>query len=150
MNKLKLGGSYIERELYQSKAFMSLKAFSVKLLILFFDKRMRESRTQAKDKKGIKRVPKFINLDNIAMPYAEIEKKYGIKRQTITRAIDDLLAKGFIEIRHHGGCCQHDKTIYALVDNWMLWTPSTAPFSVRQRDIRRGYQGQKVGAVKKL
>ena len=115
MNKLKLGGSYIERELYQSKAFMSLKAFSVKLLILFFDKRMRESRTQAKDKKGIKRVPKFINLDNIAMPYAEIEKKYGIKRQTITRAIDDLLAKGFIEIRHHGGCCQHDKTIWSII-----------------------------------
>ena len=148
MNKPKLGGSYIERELYQSKAFMSLKAFSVKLLILFFDKRKRESRTQAKDKKGNRRMPKFINLGNIAMPYAEIEKKYGIKRQTITRAIDDLLAKGFIEIRHHGGCCQHDKTIYALVDSWMLWTPSTAPFSVRQRDVRRGYQGKKVGAVK--
>ena len=97
--KIKKGGTFIERELYQSEAFMSLRrTFSPKLLLLFLDKRMREPKRDAKDRKGNIRKPKFINLDNINMPYSELEKKYGVSRQTITRAIDELLEKGFIEI----------------------------------------------------
>jgi hypothetical protein len=144
MKKIINGGTFIERELYQSEAFNSLGGVVIRVLIAFLDKRMREKPSQARDKKGTKRKPKFINLDNITLTYGELEKKYRIKSQSATRAFDKLLAKGFIEIRHQGGAYKHDKTVYALVDNWMLWRKGSPPFSVRQKDpVHRGYQGNK-------
>ena len=144
MARYKNGGIYIERELYQSAAFNSLGRVALRVLIAFLDKRMREKKGEARDKKGNKRKPKFINLDRIYLTYGELEKKYGINPQSVTRAIDELLAKGFIEIRHQGGAYKHDKTRYALVDKWMLWNKDSTPFSVRQKDsVHRGYQGNK-------
>lgn len=78
------------------------------------------------------------------MTYGELEKKYWIKTQSATHAIDELLAKGFIEIRHKGGAYKHDKFVYALVGNWMLWRKGDPPFSERKKDsVKRGYQGNK-------
>lgn len=145
MSKKKKGGSFIEREMYQSTAWMALRrTFSAKLLILFLDKRRRE-----KQVKGQKQRHRFINLNSIDMPYSELEKKYGVCRQTITRAIDELLEKGFIEIRHHGGTYRHEKTIYALSEKWMLWKPGDLPCSIRVPESRRGYQGRSIGATEK-
>ncbi len=144
MRKFKKGGFYIERELYQSEVFNSLGGVALRVLFAFLDKRKRENASKAVDRKRVRRKAKFINLDNIILTYGELEKKYGVIRQSATRAIDELLAKGFIEIRHHGGACKHDKTVYALVDKWLLWTKNSAPFSVRQKDsVHRGYQGKK-------
>ena len=141
MKKIKNGGIYIERELYQSEVFNSLGGVAIRVLIAFLDKRKRETTSEARDKKGNKRKPKFINLDNITLTYGELEKKYAVKPQSTTRAIDELLAKGFIEIRHQGGACKHDKTVYALVDKWMLWSKNTLPFCERKKDrVHRGYQ----------
>jgi len=147
MKKRKNGGTFLDREMYQSPAFMSLKTFSTKLIILLLDKRMRESESQAKTKKGNRRKPRFVNLDNIRMTYGELEKKYGVHPQTILRAFDELLEKGFIEVRYRGGKCTHDQNAYALIDKWMLWRPGAEPFSVREKDVRRGRQGKRIGAT---
>jgi hypothetical protein len=145
MAKRKKGGIFIERELYQSPAWMSLKrTFSPKLLLLFLDKRIREP--QPKGRRG---PAKFINLNCIEMTYSELETKYGVSRQTITRALDELLEKGFIEIRHHGGTFRHEKTIYAIVDNWLFWKPGDPPCSTRKPESKRGYQGREIGASRK-
>jgi hypothetical protein len=93
-----------------------------------------------KDKKGKKKTT-WID-DNLTMTYLELEKTYGVTRPRIVRAIDELLAKGFIEIRHHGGICQKDKSIYAMSDNYLIWTPGVV-FSKREYDLKRGYQGKK-------
>jgi hypothetical protein len=144
MGGLKKGGTFIERELYQSEAFNSLGKVAIKVLIAFMDKRMREKTSMARDKKNLKRKPKFINLDSISLTYGELEKKYGILRQSATRAFDELLAKGFIEIRHQGGAYKHDKSVYALVDKWMFWRKGAPPFSERKKDaVHRGYQGDR-------
>jgi hypothetical protein len=144
MVKNKKGGTYIKRELYQSEVFNSLNKIALRVLIAFLDKRMRERKSVAKDKKGTPRPPEFVNLDRITLTYGELEKKYWIKPQSATRAIDELLAKGFIEIKHQGGAYNHDKSVYALVDKWMLWKKDSEPFSVRRKDpVRRGYQGKK-------
>ena len=135
-NKLP-SGTFIYREMFTSKAFLSLKGFSPQLLILFLAKRQRKL---TKDRKGTKKTI-WID-DNLTMPYLELEKTYKITRPRIVRAIDELLAKGFLEIRHHGGICQKDKTIYALSDKYLLWS-SGIVFEKRQYDIKRGYQGKK-------
>ena len=61
--KIKRGGIFIERELFQSDAFLSLGKNAMKVVIALLDNRQRESKTQARDKKGNPRKPKFINLN---------------------------------------------------------------------------------------
>jgi hypothetical protein len=144
MRKIKKGGIFIERELYQSEVFNSLGGVALRVLIAFLDKRKRENASKAFDRKRVRRKPKFINLDSIILTYGELEKKYGVIPQSATRAIDELLAKGFIEIRFQGGAYKNVKSVYAIVDKWLLWTKNSAPFSERKKDrVHRGYQGKK-------
>jgi len=129
----KTGGFYWERELYQSEAFLSLGKNGMKIVIALLDNRQREKPSQAKDKKGNKRKPKFINLDRLEIPYGTLEKVYKINRSSIPIAIDELLAKGFIKISYRGGACKHDKNRYALSDKYLLWTLESVPFEVRKK-----------------
>lgn len=147
--KQKSGGIYIPREIYQSNAFLSLGKNAIKALFALLDNRKQEPKGKAKDKKGAKRKPKFINLDSLVIPYGTLEKVYKISRGNIPSAIDELLAKGFIKISYHGGACKHDKSIYAWSDNYLLWTKHSAPFEVRPKRERHGYQGRKLGAIAK-
>jgi hypothetical protein len=145
--KPKRGGIFIERELYQSDAFLSLGKNSIKVLLALLDNRKREPKGKAKDRKGANRKPKFINLDSLEIPYSTLEKVYKISRSRIPGAIDELLGKGFIKISYHGGACRHDKSKYALSDNYLFWTVHTAPFEERPKRERHGYQGQRFGAT---
>jgi len=144
-NKSKHGGIYLERELFQSDAFLSLNKNSIKVLIAILDNRKQESKSQARDKKGGKRKPHYINLDRLEVPYGLLEKTYHIPRGRIPAAIDELLAKGFIKITYHGGRSQHDKSLYQLSDSYLLWNPESQPFERRPRREKHGYQGRKVG-----
>lgn len=147
VKKYKPGGFYWKRELYQSDAFLSLNKNAMKVLIALLDNRKREPQRQAKTKKGNKRKPDFINLNCLVIPYGTLEKVYKINRSSIPKAIDELLAKGFIKTSYRGGACKHDMSKYALSDNYLFWTPHTAPFEVRQKRERHGYQGQRMGAT---
>ncbi len=149
MGNNKAGGFYWERTVYQSQAFLSLGKNAIKFLIALYDVRKRENPSSAKDKKGTKRKQVFVNLDCLEMPYKTLEKKYKMNQQGITRAIDELLAKGFIKISHHGGLGEHDKNRYALIDEYLIWKPGILPIRNRNRDVRRGYQGKCLGASKK-
>ena len=149
MAKIKKGGIFIERELYQSDAFLSLGKNAIKVLFALLDNRQMEPQRKAKDKKGNKRKPKFINLNSLEIPYGTLEKVYKISRSNIPAAIDELLAKGFVKISYHGGAYKHDKSIYAWSDNYLLWTKHTAPFEVRPKREKHGYQGRRLGATTK-
>jgi hypothetical protein len=143
----KSGGFYWERELYQSEAFLTLSKNAIKALIALLDNRQREPVSNAKDKKGRKRKPNFINLNRLEIPYGTLEKVYLISRSNIPPAIDQLLTRGFITIAHHGGTCKHDKSKYAWSNNWMLWKPGII-FAERPKDtVKRGYQGKRLGAT---
>jgi len=144
-------GTWVERKLFMSRAFLELTGFAAQLLILFLGKR-----DIGKDKK-------VLNKDSITMTYVELENLYhrreanlkgcqlqeqknlasGISRPRITRALEQLLAHGFIEIRHRGGAYQKDKTIYALIDDWQWWRPGMV-IRKREPDTRcRGYNSKK-------
>jgi hypothetical protein len=137
-------GTWIERDLFNSKAFWALKGAAPQLLIRFLGKR---NRSKEVDRKGQKN-NQWTNLDSLTMTYAELmslwtepysKKKIGLTQPRITRAIDELLAKGFLEIKNPGGAYQQDKAVYALIDKWRIWHPGTI-FSKRKFDAHRGYQ----------
>ena len=148
MEKIKKGGFYWERELYQSDAFLSLGKNSIKVLIALLNNRQRENSNKARTRKGNTRKPNFINLDRLEIPYGMLVKVYHINRSSIPRAIDGLLTKGFVKISHHGGCYKHDKNKYVWSDNFLLWKPGVEPFETRPKRERRGYQGRRLGATK--
>ena len=101
-------GTWIEREMFESKAFVALKGFAPQLLILFLAKRKIETRGKQGKQKRV-----CVNHDSLHFTYIEAKEKFGVSKPRFTRAIEDLLEKGFITIVHQGGGYQQDKTIYA-------------------------------------
>jgi hypothetical protein len=128
------GGTFVERELFESKAFLALKGAASKVLILFLGKRQMRRIENGKKKKWT-----CINKDSINFTYIEAEKEYEITKTRFSRAIKDLLAKGFITVKHKGGGYQQDKSIYALSDKWRLWR-SGIVFEEREKEsVQRGF-----------
>lgn len=135
MTKRKLPpGTWIERELFESRAFLSLKGFAPQLLVLFLSKRQFEKYGRRGKEKRI-----CVNCDSIRFTYIEAKKKYGISKSRFSRAIDELLAKGFIIIVHQGGGYKQDQSIYALSDKWMLWQPEIVFEKRKKMKVQRGF-----------
>jgi len=131
-------GTWIEREMFKSKAYIALTGCAPQLLTLFLAKRQFKN-TGRKGKE--KRV--CCNANNISFTYIEANKEYGIEKKRFTRGIDQLLQKGFIMIVHQGGAYQKDKTQYGLSDKWMLWQPGMKAESRHKDIVSRGYRKPK-------
>jgi hypothetical protein len=142
-SKPKSGGFFFEREKYQSPAFLSLTKNAMKALIALLDGRDMKNVSP----KGQKKNFKCMNPDNLRLPYGLLEKTYRIPRGKIPGAIDELMAKGFMERRHAGGEKKHDMATYALSEKWRFWVPGGKPFQVRGPRENHGYQGRLLGAV---
>lgn len=133
------GGFFMRRELYLSSAFKTLKLSGMRILLYVLDSRIQEKKKYAKTKKGNPRKPVFINLDDLRIPYDIVQEKTGLSRKSVTTGIDDVLAKGFLELKYHGGVAKHDMSIYKWVDSWMFWKPGVE-FTKRPKRPRRGFQ----------
>lgn len=135
-------GTWVESEMFESKAFLSLKGFAPQLLILLLGYRDFEPVTKAERKKGRKRGA-CKNCDSLTFTYIKAEKDYGITKPRLTRAFDELLAKGFIKVKYQGGARKQDKSIYSLLEKWRLWKPGIV-FEKRERDsVQRGFRKPK-------
>ena len=118
----------------ESQAYIALKGFAPQLLTLVFGKRQYEKQGRKGKEKWI-----CINGDSINITYAEFGRKYAITQPRLTRAIDDLLEKGFLSRVYPGGMCRHDKASFSLIDKWMLWRPGVV-FETREKElVKRGF-----------
>jgi hypothetical protein len=137
-------GTWLDREMYMSRAYLSLGGFAPQLLCLFLGKR------------DFDRDCNCLNKDSITMTYAELENifnhgeqnkglpKDGVTRPRIIRSFEQLMARGFIRIVHRGGTYKQDKSIYALTDEWKRWQKGMVFFK-REKDTRhRGYRKAKL------
>ena len=135
MAKYKLPpGTWIEREMFESEAYLSLTGFAPQLLILILAKR--QFRTEGRKGKQ-KRV--CVNCDSLNVTYVEFKRKYGITQPKMLRARDQLLKKGFLSTVHPGGMYRQDKAVYALSTNWVRWVPGMV-FETRKKEcVERGF-----------
>lgn len=135
----------LDRALVTSKAYLSLGGFAPQVLMLFYCRR----RLEKLGRKG-KRRWVCVNSNDIEFTYLEAKKRFGITNSRFTRAIDDLIAKGFIEIFHHGGCYQKDKTKYKLSERWRSFnTPEFSAVSRPKDPVKRGYRKPKASPLMK-
>jgi hypothetical protein len=125
-------GTFVLRELYEAKAFIALKGVAPQMLIYILGKR-----EFPKTNRG--RI--CVNDKEIKLSYIELEK-LGITQPRATRGFDELLAKGFIKIEHHGGGCQKDQSIYSLSNQYLLWKKGIV-FSVRPKALKKGFLNNK-------
>ena len=127
-------GTWVERELFESKAFIALRGVAPQVLILFLGKRQIRNVKIGKKKKWTCQ-----NCNSICFTYVEAEQQHGITKSRFSRALGELLVKGFITCKHKGGGYQQDKSIYALSDNWLYWSPGTV-FEKREKEsVQRGF-----------
>ncbi len=132
--KYKSGGTFIERELFESKAYLSLKGFAPQLLTLVLGKRQ----FKMEGRKG-KQKRACMNCESLNITYVEFKNDFGISQPKMTRAIDQLLAKGFLSIVHPGGAFRKDKAVYSLSTNYIIWQPGTVFESRKRENIKRGF-----------
>jgi len=102
---------FIAPKLLKSKAYFSLTGKAPQVLGMFWYKRKVR-------KKPYSKLHVITNNGEIEFTYREAVA-YGISKSTFTRALDELIEKGFIDIAHSGGQLQGDKTKYALSIRWM-------------------------------
>ena len=125
-------GTFVERDLFESPAFLALAGIAPQMLIYFLGKR---------DFKNTGKTRICVNEKELTLSYIEL-KKLGITQPRATRGFDELLAKGFINIEHHGGGYQKDQSIYSLSNQWLLWKKGKV-FSVRPDVLKKGFQNGK-------
>ena len=99
-------GTWFERDMYKSKAYLSLRGLAPQVLVLFLGKRHMK-----KIKHGKREKWNCTNGDGLSFTYVEAEKEYGITKSRFSRAVGELLAKGFVSIAHRGGGYKQDKSI---------------------------------------
>jgi len=134
MSDYKVIGTYIEKEMYESEAFLSLTGIAPQLLILFLGKRFIVTRRSKK-----KKIRECLNCDNIVFTYIEAKEKYGITMRRFTKARDELLAKGFIKRKNPGGGFKKDKAVYALSNQWCLWHSGMVFVKREKITIQKGF-----------
>jgi len=113
-------GTFFDREIYKSKAYLALRGCASQVLTMFLSKRRF---TILPQKNGRGSIYICENKDNLIFTYVEAEKKYGITKPRFARSLDQLLAKGFIHIVRHGGAYKKDCTQYSLSDAYKTWEP---------------------------
>jgi hypothetical protein len=131
-------GTWFEREMFQSKAYHALNGWAPQMLTIFLSKRI-----IIKTGRRGKESRCCINCAELEFSYAEAKKCFDITVPRFTRALDELLAKGFISISYHGGTHRHDKSKYSLSDKWRIWTPGSILEARQRESIHRGFQGKK-------
>lgn len=127
---------WLDKNVLRSTAFRSLNRWSLLIYLDFLRKRQMEK------VKHPKKSDAWIIRNNgeIVYPYVEAEHR-GIGRREFRNGIDELMAKGFIDIAHQGsGGRAGDMTKYSVSERWKAYGTSgfQPPPKRREKDTRQG------------
>jgi hypothetical protein len=130
-------GIWLERQLIVSEAFRALKTpASYVMLMIFMSKRQMEKVKLGKRKGWV-----IKNNGQIEFTYREAMQKYDISDNKFTKALDELLDKGFIDIAAHGMGVNKVTTLYSVSDRWKNYgTPDFVKNERPKGTINRGFQ----------
>jgi hypothetical protein len=112
---------YIPRDLIHSKAFWQLSATAIKVYLIFLGKRRFKPFEGSKSKRSGKGKYYIANNGKIQFTYKEAQEKYSVSAKCFTRAIDQLVQFGFIDISSSGSGLHRDVTLYAISARWQKY-----------------------------
>jgi hypothetical protein len=132
---------WIPKSLLLSPAYLSLSATAMKVFAILCTKRQVANMNEGK--KGKRKRWVCTNNGQLIFTYKEAREVYGFHYSVFSRAIDELIAKGFLRITRLGGKTWEGNTpedlptLYELDDRWQEY--GTAQFRVEERIKRRTY-----------
>lgn len=134
----KWGKMFVSRTMITSRAFLSLKTATACQVFMVFLNKCRWEKAQTRP---MRREKEWIITNNgeIQFTYTEAQEKWGIKAGRFTRAIDDLLRVGLIDITKTGCGLHKDVTLYAISDRWKKF--GTDEFIIMKRPKRKQQYG---------
>ena len=129
---------FVSRRVITSKAFLALKTAAACQVYMIFRSKCRMEKVQtrpcAREREWI-----ITNNGEIQFTYDEAWEKWGIKSGKFTRAIDDLIRVGLIDIAKSGLGLKKDKSLYAISNRWEKY--GTDEFVVKERPKRKQQLG---------
>ncbi len=130
----------IERKLLKSEAWWALTGAAPQVMTGFL---VRRQFNEVRSPGGRRSSWVIINNGQIEFTYAEAKGKYGVTNPRFTRAIDQLVEVGFIDIAKQGGGMLKNKTLYAISDRWEKFGTEEFKHVERQKDMRQmGYRNR--------
>ena len=115
--EMKWDKMFVSRSVITSKAFLALRTATACQVYLLFLSKCRMEKVQARPMRSEKEW-RITNNGEIQFTYLEAKKKWGILGGRFTRAIDDLMRVGLIDIAKTGCGLHKDVTLYAISDRW--------------------------------
>jgi len=130
---------FVSRALITSEAYLSLRTAAACQVFGIFLTKCQWEKAQIKpgsrDKAWV-----LVNNGEIQFSYIEAREKYGISDTRFTRAIDELLRVGLIDIAHSGLGLHKDCTLYAISERWRKYgTDEFEHVERRKRSARLGF-----------
>ena len=134
---------FVSRAMMTSEAFRALRTACACQVYLIFLGKCRWEKVQARPMSR-DREWRITNNGEIQFTYIEAEEKYGIPSGKFTRAIDDLIRVGLIDITKTGLGLKKEVSLYAISNRWENY--GTDAFVVKKRPKRTeqfGFAGRK-------
>jgi hypothetical protein len=128
---------FIPKSTIMSKAWLSLKTAAACQVYMIFRTKCQWKPFEGKRKYKNNYI--LANQGEIQFTYKEAEEKWGISQSKFTRAIDEVIRVGLIDIAHSGFGLQKDATLYAISDRWEKF--GTDEFVVKERERRKQHIG---------
>ncbi len=125
-------GTFIDKDLVLSRAFISMSKHGRMILILLYLKCIKR---KSKGKRGGYII---INNGELELSYKELYS-IGLKNQQIARGFDDVIEKGFIEMVDRGGKGKGSYNLYKVIDDWTDYGGEEFKERKRQKSIGYGY-----------
>ena len=131
----------LEQQLVKSRVWIELGGVSKTIFLIF---RCKCQYQKPQGHKHRRQRAEHVNNGELVFTYAEALKKYGITAPRFRRAIDELLAKGLIDIASTGAGMFRMVTLFAISERWRFY--GTSDFVEAKRPKRNvGYPGFKRG-----
>jgi hypothetical protein len=126
---------YVSRGMILSEAFASLRTpAAFRVLFIFLSKcRWEQVRRPCTREKTWT----ITNNGEIVFSYLEAKDRYGMTDGVFRRAIDELVAAGFIDVAHSGYGLRKDMTLYGVSDRWERYGTSEFKRAERQKRVQK-------------
>jgi hypothetical protein len=118
---------FIEWEILESKAFQTLSATGIRVLLRFLQKRK-----WAKMKKKT-----IYENSGLVFTYAE-SAEMGIGNTAFYESVKRLIEVGFIDLDHQGGCYGKDFSRYSFCERWRDFGTENFQRVEKRRSLQRG------------
>ena len=129
---------FVSRSVIMSKAFLALKTpAACQIYLIFLNKCVWK---EAQGKRKQKNNYYHDNNGEIQFSYKEAQEKFGISSGKFTRAIDELIRVGLIDIAHSGFGLHKDVTLYAISERWQQYGTDDFKIQVRKKCTGLGFR----------